>query len=210
MPLTPFVEERLELGILYGTTGGPAFRTTIAKAYSGKEERNAEWEIEGGHWTLGGHGVTRTMLDYVKQFFRARRGMTVGFRWKNYADYLLQKTIIGTGDGVETEFQIVQLADTGYGESYSRPITKPVGGTVTVYIDDIAQVAGWSVDTTTGLITFSTAPALAEVVSVQCEFDTAVRFDTDTLQGVFKAYRSRDGELVYEIDGIPIAEDKFA
>lgn len=210
MALTAFVEERLELGILYGTEGGPGFRTTVVAAYSGKEERNAEWAYEAGSWVLGDYRVTRTGLDYIKSFFRARRGKTVGFRWKNYADFVLVKTPIGTGDDSTQTFQIIQVIDTGYGEAYERPIKKPVSGTVTVYIDDVPQGSGFTVNYTTGEVTFTAAPTAGQVIAVQCEYDTAVRFDTDTLQGVFKAYRLSDGELAFDIDGLPIVEDKFA
>jgi hypothetical protein len=36
-----------------------------------------------------------------------------------------------------------------------------VAGTVKVYLDGVEKTSGWSVDTTTGLVTFSTAPVLA-------------------------------------------------
>lgn len=209
MTLTSFVEERLELGALYGTDGGPQFRTTIVSAYSGYEERNADWEYEGGSWTLGAYRVNRAGLDYVKDFFRARRGRAVGFRWKNYGNYVMAKTDIGTGDDAETDFQIVRVVDTGYGEPYSWPVKKPVGGTVTVYVDDVVTPSGWTLDTTTGVLTFGSPPADGAVIAVQCEYDMAVRFDTDHLQGIFKAVRMSDGEVVFEIAGLPIVEDKF-
>jgi hypothetical protein len=41
-----------------------------------------------------------------------------------------------------------------------RTITKPVAGTVKVYLDSVEQLSGWPVDTTTGLVTFGTAPSL--------------------------------------------------
>jgi uncharacterized protein (TIGR02217 family) len=40
-----------------------------------------------------------------------------------------------------------------------RAISKPVAGTVRVYLADVEQLSGWSVDVTAGLITFGTAPA---------------------------------------------------
>lgn len=207
MPLTAFVEERLELGIVYGTEGGPGFRTTVVESISGYEERNAEWDYEKGEWTLGGHRVTRATYNYVKRFFRARRGMAVGFRWKNLADYVLAKTVIGTGNGATATFQIVQVADTGYGDLYSRPIRKPVGGTVTVYLDDAVQSSGVTVDTTTGEITFDTPPVLDAVIAVQCEFDIPVRFGVDRLDGALMAYRLATDEMHYEITALPIVED---
>lgn len=210
MALTAFVEERLELGILYGTEGGPAFRTTVVAAYNGNEQRNADWEYEGGSWVLGAHRVTRAQLDYVKTFFRARRGKAVGFRIKNYADYVLPKTPIGIGDGSTVAFQIVQVFDTGFGDAYTLPRRKIVGGTLTVYVDDVVQPSGWSADYDTGIVTFAVAPSIDAVIAVQCEYDTAVRFDVDNLRGTFMAYRAIDGQVHYEIDGIPVVEDKFA
>jgi uncharacterized protein (TIGR02217 family) len=54
-----------------------------------------------------------------------------------------------------------------------------VAGTVKVYLDDVEQLSGWSVDTTTGLVIFSTAPAVGIEVTADFEFDVPVRFDTD-------------------------------
>jgi uncharacterized protein (TIGR02217 family) len=56
-----------------------------------------------------------------------------------------------------------------------RTITKPVAGTVKVYLDGVEQLWGWSVDTTTGVVTFGTAPAMGVEVTADCEFDVPVR-----------------------------------
>ena len=50
---------------------------------------------------------------------------------------------------------------------------------VRVYLLGVEQVAGWSVDTTTGLVTFGMPPALGVEVTADFEFDVPVRFDTD-------------------------------
>jgi uncharacterized protein (TIGR02217 family) len=70
-----------------------------------------------------------------------------------------------------------------------RTITKPVAGTVRVYLDDIERASGWSVDTTTGLVTFSTAPALGVEVTADFEFDVPARFDTDHMAVTVESYR---------------------
>jgi uncharacterized protein (TIGR02217 family) len=48
-----------------------------------------------------------------------------------------------------------------------------------VYLDSIEQLGGWSIDTTTGIVTFSVPPALEAEVTADFEFDVPVRFDTD-------------------------------
>jgi lambda family phage tail tape measure protein len=70
-----------------------------------------------------------------------------------------------------------------------RTITKPVAGTVKVYLDSVEQLSGWSVDTTTGLVTFGTAPALGVEVTADFEFDVPVRFDTDHMAVTIETYR---------------------
>lgn len=203
------VEERLDLGILYGTDGGPVFSTSIESTNAGFERRNIDWAQERGRWNLGDRQMLRTTLAYILKFFRARRGSAVSFRWKNWADYVLALEQIGTGDGVEVDYQIIQTSDTGSGTPYVRNITKPVSGTVNVYIDTVQQLTGWTVDTTTGIITFTTAPALTEVITVSCEFDIPVRFDTDQLPQRFDAMRSTDSEAVYYLPPLPIVEDRI-
>ena len=66
-------------------------------------------------------------------------------------------------------------------QSWTRSITKPVAGTVRVALNGAEQPSGWSVDTATGVVTFSTAPGSGVAISVGFAFDVPVRFDTDAL-----------------------------
>jgi uncharacterized protein (TIGR02217 family) len=70
-----------------------------------------------------------------------------------------------------------------------RTVTKPVEGTVKVYLDGAEQLSGWSVDTTTGLVTFGMPPALGVDVTTAFEFDVPVRFDTDHMAVTTETYR---------------------
>jgi hypothetical protein len=62
--------------------------------------------------------------------------------------------IIGTGDGSEMAFQLIKTYGSG-GHSSVRKIKKPVAGTVRLALDAVEQMSGWSVDTTTGMVTFT-------------------------------------------------------
>jgi uncharacterized protein (TIGR02217 family) len=81
-----------------------------------------------------------------------------------------------------------------------RTITKPVAGTVKVYLDGIEQLSGWSVDTTTGLVTFGMAPAVGVEVTADLEFEVPVRFDTDHMAVTIETYR------LHSWQQIPIVE----
>ncbi|HDR27284.1 DUF2460 domain-containing protein, partial [Rhodovulum sp.] len=59
---------------------------------------------------------------------------------------------------------------------------------------------GWSVDTTTGVLNFDTAPASGVAITAGFEFDVPVRFDTDTLDVTL------DIERLGSITSIPLLE----
>ena len=202
-----FVEERLDLGLLYGTNGGPMFQTAINVTDGGVETRNIDWPEELGRWDLGDKEILKPALAYLVTFFRARRGRAIGFRYKDWKDYVLPQTVIGTGDGVTKTFQIKLVADSGSGTPYTKTLTKIVGGTATAYRDGVVVNPGeYSIDIDKGRITFTVAPAVGVAVAAQCEFDTPVRFDTDHLPLRFDARRERDGQLWYYMPPLPIIE----
>jgi hypothetical protein len=66
--------------------------------------------------------------------------------------------LLGTGDDALTQFQLVKHYPSG-SVIKVRTLTKPVAGTVEVYLDGV-ELSGWSIDTAAGLVSFTTAPAL--------------------------------------------------
>ena len=120
-------------------------------------------------------------------FFRARKGRAYGFRFKDWTDFQAQNQLLGTGNGTNKLFPLVKTYSSG-GVAEVRTISKPVAGTVKLYKDGAPQASGWSVSTTTGLVTFTVAPALDVVVSADFEFDVPVRFDTDHMDVSIETY----------------------
>ena len=86
--------------------------------------------------------------------------------------------IIGTGDASETTFQLVKLYELG-ANVVSRTIRKPVSGTVVAGIDGVSKTLGvdFTVNTASGLITWTTAPGSGLDVTAGFEFDVPCRFD---------------------------------
>ena len=71
----------------------------------------------------------------------------------------------------------------------TRLIAKPVAGSVKLYRDGVEVTSGWSIDTTTGLVTFSTAPAADVQVTADFTFDVPVRFDSDQMDLTIETYQ---------------------
>lgn len=205
-----FHEIRFPTAISFGSVGGPERRTEIVTLANGFEERNTPWAHSRRRYDAGLGVRTLDELGDVIAFFEARRGQLFGFRWKDWTDFKsslpsveidCKDQLLGFGDGVTVQFQLSKTYSSG-GESYSRPITKPVAGTVQVALDSNLQVEGtdWTVDTTTGVVTFSAAPAAGTIVTAGFEFDVPVRFDTDAI--LVSAVSFESGE----VPDVPVME----
>lgn len=184
-----FDEVRFPDDIGRGARGGPERRTRVVELASGREERNAVWANSRRRYDVS-YGIRRADdLAAVVAFFEARNGRLHGFRFKDWSDYRscapsgtpsrLDQPI-GTGTGSATAFQLSKLYSSG-SRTWVRPITKPVAGSVLIALGGGAQASGWSVNTTTGIVTFATPPASGVAVTAGFEFDVPVRFDSDTL-----------------------------
>ena len=190
-----------------GARGGPERRTQVVELASGDEERNASWANSRRRYDVA-YGIRRADdLAAVVAFFEARNGRLHGFRYKDWADYksaLPSQAItatdqqIGTGTGSQQTFQLAKRYASG-AQTWVRTITKPVAGTVRVALGMVEQLSGWTLDATTGVVTFTTAPA-GVAITAGFEFDVPVRFDTDMLDVTL------DLERLGSITSIPLLE----
>jgi len=203
-----FHEVRFPDNISRGARGGPERRTQIVALASGHEERNASWADSRRRFDVS-YGIRRADdLAAVVAFFEARLGPLYGFRFKDWSDYkssLPSKPVteldqvIGTGDGTNTSFQLAKQ----YGAEahiWTRVINKPVVDSVRVAVAGTEWRSGWSVDATTGLITYETAPEPGATITAGFAFDVPVRFDTDRLDVTL------DIETLGSIPQIPLVE----
>ena len=203
-----FHEVRFPDNISRGARGGPERRTQIVELASGDEERNASWANSRRRSDVAA-GIRRADdLASVVAFFEARNGRLHGFRYKDWADYksaLPSQAItpidqqIGTGTGSLQTYQLSKRYTSG-AQTWVRTITKPVTGTVRVALGMVEQMSGWTLDTTTGVITFTTAPVNGVIVRAGFEFDVPVRFDSDSLDVTL------DFERLGSITAIPLLE----
>ena len=197
--MSNFHEVRFPDAIAYGATGGPEYLTDIVILQSGFEQRNQSWDSARARYDVSTGIKNPTQAAEVISFFRARKGRAYGFRFKDWSDYRVTGQLIGTGNGTQTAFQLTKTYTSG-GENETRPLKKPVSGTVKIYKDSILQSSGVTVDHTTGVVTFAAAPTAGVLITADCEFDVPVRFDTDRL-----AIRIQSHEL-FVWDQIPLIE----
>jgi uncharacterized protein (TIGR02217 family) len=186
-----FHEVRFPTDLSFGSVGGPERRTDIVTLTSGFEERNTPWAHSRRRYDAGLGLRSLDDVEALIAFFEARHGQLHGFRWKDWADFKScvpsrapssADQEIARGDGVTRSFQLVKTYRSG-GASYTRPICKPVSGTVTAALQDVAMVEGadFDIDTATGVITFAEPPLNDVAITAGFEFDVPVRFDTDRI-----------------------------
>lgn len=205
-----FHEIRFPPRLSLGSRGGPERLTEIVALANGHEERNTPWEHSRRRYDAG---VGMRSLDDIGDliaFFEARRGRLHGFRWKDWADFKSGKPserpahddqVIGIGDGARRQFALSKTYRSG-SESYRRPVTKPVEGTVRIGLSQDELVVGehFLVDLATGIVTFVDAPETGAEITAGFEFDVPVRFDTDVIMTSVANFQAG------EIPDVPVVE----
>jgi uncharacterized protein (TIGR02217 family) len=205
-----FHEIRFPANLSFGSVGGPERRTEIVTLANGFEERNTPWAHSRRRYDAGIGLRSLNDVATLIAFFEARAGQLHGFRWKDWSDYKSCAPLslpgpldqpIGTGDGVQTVFQLQKTYVSGP-QSYTRPIRKPVAGSVTVAIAEDPKVEGleFAVDIESGEITFNLPPDLGTRVSAGFEFEVPVRFDADTIQTSVASFQAGD------VPTVPVVE----
>jgi uncharacterized protein (TIGR02217 family) len=162
------------------------FSTNVVTTLSGHERRNSSWADARLSYDVGPGVRSEGELGLLLDFFRARRGAAIGFRFTDPFDFssnvmagaasMLDQQI-GIGDGLRTGFPLIK----NYGGTQQvRRITRPKPASVIVAIDGVAAI-GWSV-VGNGIVTFENAPAPGAVVTAGYVFDVPVRFAEDRLE----------------------------
>lgn len=187
-----FHEVRLNPDISYRSVGGPGYMTDLIELSSGAEQAVARWNGERRSYDLVQAVKSYSELSEIYRFYLGRRGVANGFRLKDWLDYASTEdgrttafmgtadvtatdVLIGTGDGTTVQFQLKKYYASG-NELRTRIIEKPVAGTIRIALDGVEQLTGWSANTTTGVITFTSPPATGVEVTAGFEFDVPVRF----------------------------------
>ena len=203
-----FHDVRFPGAISFGSAGSVERRTEVVTLASGHEQRNTPWAAARRRWDAGMGLRTLDDLAAVLAFFEARRGRLHAFRWTDWLDHKSCAPLaaisatdqpIGTGDGETAAFQLSKHYEPG-GHVATRPVTKPVAGTVSVALDGVVQGTGVTVDPLSGTVTFAIPPAPGVAVTAGFEFDVPVRFDTDTIEVSLAAFEAG------EIPSVPVIE----
>ena len=183
MSIPARIQHRLDPEISYGFERGLEFYTEIETVQSGHEFRNGE-RVRGQH-VYSAVKITRPEdFAALRRLQAVVRGALVAFRFKDWFDWQLVDVPIGTATGASQTLPI-RRTETIDGLSYVDYIEAPVLGTVQLKANgvDIAS----TVDPLNGAVTFTATSGHA--ITVSCEFDRWVRFETDKLASSWDNYK---------------------
>jgi len=98
---------------------------------------------------------SKTDMDVLQAFFRARYGKAYGFRFKDWSDYQAVGQTLGLGNGGQIIFQLaknVRQRSYSYVREYEACLRHGEN-----LIKGVLQSSGYAVDYTTGVVTFTAA-----------------------------------------------------
>ena len=189
------IEARLSREIEAGAIARPRYATDVIKTEGGFEFRVPRWRYplftfefnlmpgdadpEDDAAAAAEFQASEQTLEELIDLWHCAGGMDETFLFRHWSDYRAVDNVIGYGDGSETEYQLYRVYEAG-AVTRQRRITRPVAGTVTASVD--GAPAFLTVDTETGVVTFTVAPALGAEIAASFEFDLPVRFDSDELE----------------------------
>lgn len=200
----------------FGMTQGWAYSTQISETQSGTDQRLSKWEGLRYSAKLTYTNKVPEDLFYLVNWFGALGGESDSFLIALPLDNNTAKSAvapvafddveIGTGDGATTTFQLRKRYAFGAAVRY-RTIKKPRVNTTLCGVNGV-QTSAFTVDTTTGIVTFDTAPPAGQSVTAGCEFLVAMRINGPTLQAVIPARASGIGLVTSST--IALIEDRAA
>ncbi len=201
-----FHEVRFPASLSFGSIGGPERRTDVVTLANGYEERNTPWAHSRRRYDAGLGMRSLEDVETLIAFFEARQGQMFGFRWKDWSDYKSSPAkeevsytdqVIAFGDGIKTVYPLVKVYRSG-AFSYARPIAKPVVGSVRVGVeqDEMQEGIDYTIDPTSGLITFDRPPDQEMAITAGFEFDVPVRFDTEAVRVSVASFQAGDAPSV--------------
>lgn len=182
----------------FGWSGGPEFNTRIQVLMNGRERRNADWANGRNKYTLPFLNLGTEQYRSLRQVFEVSRGMLHGFLYFDPLDNEAVNELIGTGDGIRTEYQLSKFSQLD-GVFYQRQIralfTPNADGSATQAVPTVTvngAPSAVTVDYERGLIFFAVAPANGAVIRWSGSFSVWVRFNQDWMPFSIDNRRSND------------------
>lgn len=167
------------IGLAWNVTKTPIWSTRIQKAVSGREYRSAQYSIPLWKFKLIFDVLRASQqlqeFQTLAGFFNARQGSFDTFLYADPNDQTIAAQQFGVGDGSTKTFQLVRTFG-GYTEPVLALQAQP-----SVYVNGVLQVSGVSANTSTAILTFTSAPAPGTLLTWSGSYYFRCRFMDDSI-----------------------------
>jgi len=169
------------IGLAWDVTKTPMFSTKAHKSVSGRELRAAYYSYPlykfGLKYDVLRSDTVNAELQTLMGFFLARQGSFDTFLFTDPEVNSVTAQGFGTGNGTTTAFQLAHA----YG-GYSEPVFD-LNGTASIYVNGVLKTVTTDYTiSSTGLVTFVSAPAAAAALTWTGSFYYRCRFVDDTAE----------------------------
>jgi uncharacterized protein (TIGR02217 family) len=197
-PIPDFHDVKFFPYLSFGARVSVRYKTHVIKMRSGREERIGEWQDALREFDVTPALRDQADLNEVLAFFEARGGPRFAFKLLDPTDNTVFNGYVGVGNNEQTQFSLFKIYSLDVPEeiqSTIRPITCPDETTVQIFFNSVLQTSGYTINTTTGLVIFSSPPSSSVTITWSGLFYVPVRF-TDTKMAVsISAYESFDWRI---------------
>jgi uncharacterized protein (TIGR02217 family) len=167
--------------------------TVVKTSDNGLVETNERWDRVKHNWNLS----WSTASSFIENLFKVNR-QSRGFLFisprsddRKTTAQACRNTVtgLGSGDGSTKTFQL-QLTDSTTAHSVTHDVNYPlaspnlgVDSAVVMYVAGVAKVLGsdFTFSSTTGIVTFTSAPANAAAITADFSYAWPVRFTSSTI-----------------------------
>lgn len=186
----PYLDVLFPESISSGCRVVPRFNNTVVVGQSGKRDVQINWDAPLRKIDVSHVVKDRATLALFLDFWITVRGTAYSFKFWDPTDYEAgtsyvndqisydQKIQIGTGNGSATAFQLTKTYGSGV-NPLVRKITKPIASTVKIYVNNVLQTTGYTLNALTGVVTFSSAPSSGHSIAWAGHFYIEASFDSD-------------------------------
>jgi uncharacterized protein (TIGR02217 family) len=172
------INTRLSDHVEIGATRIEEESVEIVRTDGGNEVRNTRWSQPLLRFELSFPTSERDDAVFleVRNAYRATRGGLHSFKFKDWSDYDATDEAFGLGDDETFIFSLYKNYTFG-SETFARRVFNPVSP-IALKGDGVTIGSGYSVNYSTGVVTFDDPPVAGVVLTWTGEFDIPVRFDT--------------------------------
>jgi len=133
-------------------------------------QQNSSNDPDGGLrlFTFQRRLLNDTDFNEVRDFYIGTNHGTEGMLFQDWKDNSIVDGYIATGDGVEDSFNLIKRYEISTVTDIDRRIFYP-DAIDAVYFDDVEQVSGWSWNSTTKQIDFTSPPGNTVIITVDVD-----------------------------------------